>query len=121
MDLNPATVGDLTNRGFVVTNDTAAATWLDVAWRALKREVPGLSDLVSTGQIDPDDVIDVVAAATLRVLRNPEGLEQESGALDDYTESWKRADASRDVYFTAAELRRLLPAVTPTAGSFKYS
>ena len=57
------------------------------------------------------------------MLRNPEGVEEESGAIDDYRESWKRSDSSADIYFTAAELRRLQPTVVaPTgfAGSMKY-
>jgi len=119
---NPAQSTDLANRGWV-GDDTVAKTWLDVAWRALRREVPSLEASIASGELTVDDVRDVVVAAALRVVRNPEGFETESGSIDDYQESVKRADATQDVYFTAAELRRLVPAVhtmTSFAGSIKY-
>ncbi|WP_181312469.1 hypothetical protein [Nocardioides campestrisoli] len=98
-------------------------TRLDEAWRGLQREpsLPGLVARIQADELDVESVVDVLIAAALRVLRNPEGFESESGAIDDYQESWKRADATQDLYFTAAELRRLAPSfVTPTAGSIKY-
>lgn len=119
---NPAQASDLTNRGWVGDN-AVAQTRLDEAWRALRREVPGLEDSITLGAVTPEDVVDVLCAAALRVLRNPEGLEQESGEIDDYTESWRRADATMDLYFTAAELRRLRtpdPLVGGWSGSAKY-
>ncbi|WP_232676682.1 hypothetical protein [Nocardioides sp. R-C-SC26] len=119
---NPATPTDLTNRGYTVDDDNVAQTWLDVAWRALVREVPSIPARVASGELTDGDVVDVVCAATMRVLRNPEGYESESGGVDDYQESIKRADASMDVYFTAAEIRRLAPSYPETfAGSVKYS
>jgi hypothetical protein len=100
--------------------------WLDVAWRQLQREDRTLVARIESGEIDTDTVADVVMAAARRVLRNPEGFESESGAIDDYTEALKRADATEDVYFTAAELRRLQSVDAATAvlggwsGSTKY-
>lgn len=98
--------------------------WLDAAWRALQREDRGLVARITAGDVDAATVGDVVYAAARRVLRNPDGVESESGGVDDYTESWKRADATEDLYFTAAELRRLLPseaaAATGFVGSIKY-
>lgn len=81
--------------------------WLDVAWRQLQREDRSLVTRISADEIDAATVADVVTAAARRVLRNPEGRESESGSIDDYQEAWKNADPSQDVYFTAAELRRL--------------
>lgn len=125
---NPAQPSDVTDRGYSGTaSGTVQQTWLDVAFRALRRDLSRLGvDLdaaVAAETLDQDDVKDVVVAAALRVLRNPEGVEQESGGIDDYTESATRRDATEDVYFTAAELRRLTPAVASTtwAGSVKYS
>lgn len=123
---NPATSAALAARGY---NGTATPdvqqTRLDEAWRALQREreLPGLVARIESGDLPVENVIDVIAAAALRVLRNPEGVEEETGAIDDWRESWKRADATEDIYFTAAEIRRLQPVdvVVPTAGSFKYS
>lgn len=119
---NPAQVSDLTARGW--TGDTnVGKTRLDEAWRALRREVPGLEAAIAAETITEADVIDVLCAAVLRILRNPEGLEQESGQIDDYTESWRRADATMDLYFTSAELRRLSPPdpfVGGWSGSVRY-
>lgn len=122
---NPASPAALTGRGYSGPASTAVQqTRLDEAWRGLQRE-PSLAGLVAridSGDLPVENVVDVIAAAALRVLRNPEGNTEESGAFDDYRESWKRADATEDLYFTAAELRRLQPPVaTPTAGSFRYS
>ena len=109
--------------GYSGPADTAVQQyWLDVAWRQLQRELPSLVARIEDGEIDETTVADVVTAAARRVLRNPEGFESESGSIDDYQESWKRSDASEDIYFTTAELRRLSPTVAsvPAAGSVKY-
>lgn len=119
---NPAQVSDLTARGW--TGDTTVTqTRLDEAWRALRREVPDLEASITANTVGVEDAIDVVCAAALRVLRNPEGYEQESGQIDDYTESWRRADASADLYFTASELLRLTtanPFPAGWSGSMRY-
>ena len=88
-------------------SDVRLQTWLDVAWRALQGEDPTLVARIESGAQDTQTVIDVIIAATLRVLRNPGGLEGEDFAVDDYRESRKYSDATLDVYFTAAERRRL--------------
>lgn len=118
---NPATFTDLDARGYTGAQPVAE-TRLGEAWRALLREVPSVPERISSGELTAADVVDVVCAAALRVLRNPDGIEQDSGSIDDYQESRRFADASSDVYFTAAELRRLQPAIgVPSAGSLKYS
>lgn len=97
--------------------------WLDVAWRQLQREDRTLVDRIESGDIDAPTVADVVTAAARRVLRNPDGHLEATAAIDDYREGWKVADATEDVYFTAAELRRLTPASigsTASAGSMKF-
>lgn len=100
------------------------AYWLNVAWRALQAEDRGLVARIESGDLDASIVADVVTAAARRVLRNPDGHEEESGAIDDYQEGWKNADSTEDVYFTAAELRRLQPDPSPIlttwSGSSKY-
>ncbi len=123
---NPATPDALTARGYTgPASTTVQQTRLDEAWRALQREpgLPGLVARIDAEELDVPSVVDVIAAAALRVLRNPEGLESESGGIDDYTESRRHADPTQDLYFTAAELRRLQPAyVLPAgfSGSMKY-
>lgn len=98
--------------------------WLDVSWRQLQADVPSLVARIESGELDAATVGDTVTAAARRVLRNPEGFESESGQIDDYRESWKRSDSTEDVYFTAAELRRLQSALATSGGwvgSLKYS
>lgn len=114
---NPATA-PIT--GYTGTADTTLQQyWLDVAWRALQREDRTLAARIGSNQIDQATVADIVTAAARRVLRNPDGLKEESAAIDDYRESRGRADATEDIYFTAAEMRRLAPP-TLSAGSFSF-
>lgn len=118
---NPASTEDLTNRGYTLTEGSPVAqTRLDEAWRALQAELPHLVTWIGRGYIGSATVADVVAAATLRVLRNPEGRVSESTKIDDFSESWKLSDATEDLYFTRAELRRLSPAQSATAGSISF-
>lgn len=119
---NPATAPILGYTG-PATNDVQTY-WLNVAWRALQAEDRSLVARIESGALDAAIVADVVTAAARRVLRNPDGRESEEGAIDDYREGWKNADATEDVYFTAAELRRLgdvATGLTGWAGSMKYS
>jgi hypothetical protein len=120
---NPASVSDA--RLTPYASDPALEATLDAAWRALQREpeLRGMIGWISTGQLTSEDAADVVVSATLRVMRNPVGAEEESTSIDDYTERTKRADATEDIYFTAAEKRRLtagLPSVG-NAGSFSFT
>lgn len=123
--MNPATLGDLTASGYddPRTSDIVRQRRLDQAWRALRLELPCLTGRIAAGTIDPEAVADVVVAAAMRVLDNPDGREAEEFAVDDYRESWRRANATTDFYFTAAELRRLRgtdAAQQPYAGSIPY-
>ena len=131
MEINPAQPADLADRDYTgPASEMAQRVRLDEAWRALHRETfadgtavgPSIDARYASGELEMAELVDVVCAATLRVLSNPQGYEEGSGAIDDYRETWKVADASSDLYFTAAELRRLAPAgaVVPTAGSFRY-
>ena len=120
---NPATAPLPAYSGPASTEDQQY--WLDVAWRSLLTE-EGLGDLearIQADEIDVATVVDVVTAAARRVLRNPDGNQAEAGSIDDFQESWKKADATEDVYFTSAELRRLKPVdqwVGGFSGSVKY-
>lgn len=120
---NPATAPIPAYNGPTSTEDQQY--WLDVAWRSLLTE-EGLGDLVArieANELDETTVADVVTAAARRVLRNPDGNQAEAGSIDDYQESWKKADSTEDVYFTSAELRRLKPVdqwVGGFSGSVKY-
>jgi len=97
--------------------------WLNVAWRQLQAEDRALVARIEASEVDAATVADVVVAAARRVLQNPEGVEEDAGSIDDYRESRKHANATEDVYFTAAELRRLQPDNAWTggfSGSVKY-
>lgn len=133
MDNPASTTEHLTNRGLVIggapgeTTQTVALFRLGEAWRALLAELRAMGQtpesILAGGVVTADDFADVVAQAAMRVLRNPDGASEESYSLDDYRESRKRDDTSQDVYFTAAELRRLTgstAATVPLAGSLKY-
>ena len=117
--VNPATPDDLAARWHPnpLADPAAysvAATRLDEAWRALRSEVRTIQADIDSGAVDVDVVVDVLASAALRVLRNPEGYSSVTGSIDDYTESWKLdlAATSSDLYFTRAELRRVSPAAS---------
>lgn len=123
---NPATTAALTARGYTVKDSEVAQTRLDEAWRALQRELRVLGTTVEASVaaewVTTADLVDVIAGAALRVLDNPLGVTEDAAAIDDYRESRKLANSTRDLYFTTAELRRLVPPSPPlTAGSFKYS
>ncbi len=111
--LNPATVYDLETlwRPLEAGADTdRAQARLDQAWRALRAAVPTVVARVEAGTLSAELVADVICSATLRILQNPEGHESGAESIDDYSESWKyAATRSNDLYFTAAELRRLSP------------
>lgn len=119
---NPAQANDPRLTDYASAGDLLQVR-LDEVWRALQRDVPGLVARISAGDPTAADAADVVIAATLRVLRNPSGAEEESTSIDDYVERVKRANATEDVYFTAAEKRRLGAAavVSYGAGSFPYT
>lgn len=126
---NPAQPSDLTERGYTGTaSTTVQQAWLDVAFRALRRELRlhgvKLEESIDPGDVDAIlDVVDVVVSATLRSLRNPDGVKSDAGGIDDYNENRTFADATEDIYFTAAEIRRLTPVATGTgwSGSLKYT
>lgn len=119
---NPATHADLPKRGYESTNQTVEQTRLDEAWRALVAEIPSLPGRLAADHVHTEIVVDVVCAAALRVLSNPDGLEQFSAAVDDYREDRTLRNQTDDLYFTRAELRRLQPVdYTGGAGSMSYS
>lgn len=117
---NPADPGDA--RLTAYAGNGALQAWLDASWRALQRELPAIVAWIQAGAVSEADAGDVVISAALRVLRNETGAEEESTAIDDYNERTKFADASLDVYFTAAELRRLSPGpIGANSGSFSFT
>jgi hypothetical protein len=121
---NPADWTDVRKAGLTSGSNEVVQEWLDKAWRALNVEIPSLgARLTSTTEPSLLDVTrDVVVSAAMRVLRNPEGAAQREGAIDDWRESVQLSDSTQDLYFTAAELRRLAPAgsAASLSGSIPY-
>lgn len=119
----PASTADLQARWHPNPLTDAAAkknaqVKLDEAWRALQGELPGVAARVTAGTLDNETVVDVLCSAVLRQLRNPDGYVKGSVSIDDRTKTWELPGdgTSADLYFTAAELRRLTP--TAKSGAF---
>ena len=109
---NPVAVSDLEDRWRPFSSDEhrVGATLLDDAWGLLTGPTGRMSlpaDL-DAGTVTTRDVVAVVCAMVLRVMRNPDGKISES--VDDY--SYRRADAVADgsLYVSEGELARLTPA-----------
>lgn len=106
---NPTRVEDLIAIGYTVSDSPhpVERRRLDQAWRALIHEDPSIPARIEADTLDVEIVRDVVVEAAARALRNPAGIERFEGGLDDWRESTTYRDATTDIYFTAAELRRL--------------
>lgn len=108
---NPATPDDVVKRWRSLTDQETinAQTFLDDAWRAVRRSVPDIETrLAAAGSEDlMADTVKVLADAALRVLKNPDGNRRES--VDDFT--WERdaAVAAGLLYVTPDELDLLRP------------
>lgn len=114
---NPATIADVENRwrpleGFEEINATA---FLGDAWAELLRHRPALEGDMIAGTVKTHDVIRVLCAMTLRVLRNPDGYDQES--LDDWSGRRNALVADGLLRVTPEELA----AVTPRRTSHRSS
>lgn len=75
---------------------------IDEAVRKLVHMIPDLPDRVTSGAVDPEFVTDNVVKAVLRVVRNPQGLEQESEG--DYSYKLRTLMASGDVWYPDSDL-----------------
>lgn len=101
---NPATTADIEARWHSLTGqeETNAQTFLDDAWRMLKRRIDGIEDQVADDDDYAAEVVRVIAQAVIRVLKNPDGAKRES--IDDHTWENDRTISSGELYFTDAEL-----------------
>jgi hypothetical protein len=110
---NPATTADVVARWRPLSTQetTNAQTFLDDAWVMLRRHFTAVgADIEALIADDTDleaDVVRVMVAAVLRVLKNPDGLKQES--IDDYTYQRDEAVAAGLLYFAGDELDGLVP------------
>lgn len=114
---NPVVVSDIAARWRTLTtaeNDKAAAL-LDDAWALVKLKVPDIEDRIDDESLDVGIVRMVVSAMVLRVLKNPDGKQQES--LDDYSYTMG-GGASGVMYITADEVDMLEPQPVRPDGGF---
>ena len=81
---NPATVADIEARWRPLSSQetTNATAFLDDAWAMLLHRRPSLEANITAGTVSEENVVRVVATMVLRVLKNPDGLLEES--IDDY-------------------------------------
>lgn len=107
MATNPAGLTDLERSWRPLSDQEAvnASARLEQAWARLTAVAPTVPADMDSGALTSELVASVITDAVLRVLRNPEGLRQES--IDDY--SWTRDSAvsAGALYFTDAELALL--------------
>lgn len=106
---NPATPADVVNRWRSLTDQQTinAQTFLDDAWRDMRRKVPDVEARIvadATGDLAAD-VVEVLANAVLRVLKNPDGSKRES--IDDGSWEPNQAAASGLLYLEDVELDKV--------------
>lgn len=110
---NPASTADVVARWRPLSTQetTNAQTFLDDAWLMLRRHFTTLGvdieDLIGDDSDLGADVVRVMVTAVLRVLKNPDGLQQES--IDDYTYRRDEAVSAGLLYFGDDELDGLVP------------
>ena len=91
------------------SDDALLRLW-ERATRELARVVPRLSQRLSAGDVDPEDVSDVLNAMIMRVLRNPIGAR--SVSVDDAQVTLDQTLSAGELYVSAAEIATLSPAIS---------
>lgn len=104
---NPASVTDIEERWRPLSTqeNTNAQAFLGDAWEYLTSELPTLEQRITDGEVTERNVVRVVCAMVLRVLRNPDGKVQES--IDDYAYTRGKAVSDGLLYATDGELSSL--------------
>lgn len=107
---NPTTTADVEARWRPLTDAETinAGAFLDDAWSLLLSRRPSLEDDLTAGTVSEGNVIRVMSAMVIRVLRNPEGLRAET--IDDYSYTRDEALSAGLLYITADELADISPA-----------
>lgn len=109
--MNPVTIEDLEARWRPLSQaeQINAAAFLEDAWALVLTRRPNLEADIAAGTVSVGNVIRVVSAMVLRVLRNPEGKLQES--IDDYSYRRDEVVSSGRLHITDDELDVLAPVV----------
>lgn len=118
---NPATTADLVSRWRPLSTQetTNGQTFLNDAWRMLKRRVTALEANIATDADLSAEAVRVMATAVLRVMKNPDGKRQES--IDDYSWQLDQAVSSGLLYFTDREIADLTPGGDLRRGAWSTS
>mgnify|MGYP000909618481 CR=1 FL=1 len=118
---NPATTDDLEARWRPLSEQetTNGQTFLEDAWRMLRRRFPDLEAAVAADADLSAEVVRVMATAVLRVMMNPEGKRQES--IDDYAWTRDQAVSAGVLYFTADELDAIADEPDTRGPAFSFS
>ncbi|MBA3781186.1 MAG: hypothetical protein H0X12_04940 [Nocardioides sp.] len=106
---NPVTISDLEARWRPLSDlePVNAAAFLEDAWAELLSRRPTLESDITAGTVTAANVIRVVSAMVLRVLKNPEGYDQES--IDDWSGRRNALVADGILRITPEELAAITP------------
>lgn len=106
---NPATTDDIEDRFRVLTATERknAEAYLEDAWWLLTGRLSNLEANMTAGTVKVGNVVRVVTAMVIRVLRNPEGKLEES--IDDYRYRRDSLVSSGVLSVSDAELADLTP------------
>lgn len=106
---NPVSPTDIEDRWRTLSEQETrvAQTFIDDAWALLLTRRPNLEADIAAGTVASTNVVRVVSAMVLRVMRNPEGKEFES--IDDYSYRRSAIMASGVLHVTGDELADITP------------
>lgn len=106
---NPASIADIESRWRPLSDQELinAQAFLDDAYSLLLDRRPLLEEHVAAGTVKLATVTRVVATMALRVLKNPDGYEQES--LDDWSGRRNRLISDGVLRVTSEELADVTP------------
>lgn len=106
---NPVSTGDIEDRWRPLTDQETlnAEAFIDDAWWLLLSRRPSLEDQLADETVSEGNVVRVICAMVLRVLKNPNGLLQES--IDDYTYRRDTLVSGGLLYVTSDELADVTP------------
>jgi hypothetical protein len=109
-----ATVDDLEARWRPLSEAerARAQVLLGDASRHVRRRVPTLDDRLTSGELDPFDVVAVVAGMVKRVLLagDTEGITQQSQTVGPFGEARTFSNPMGNLYMTADDVASLSPA-----------
>lgn len=106
---NPATVNDVAARWRPLSDqeNNNAEAFLTDAWATILARRPSIDTDITAGTISLENVVKVVCAMVLRVLKNPDGFDQEQ--IDDWMGRRSALTASGLMTITPEELADITP------------